>query len=731
MLKKIAFASAGFLLLASPLLVSAQTATDIQARIGALLAQLTQLQEQLASQTGQQPATPSVSPTLTPSSTSGGCAQIITRFLIVGSSGPDVKELQGFLITRGYLASDALSGYFGPLTQAALQSWQAANGIVSSGDPFSTGYGATGPRTRTVLALACTTPVSPSLPSRRPTCPVMPVVDCAPGYYPTSGGTDSNGCGRPTRCVATTPNAEITVNERCTGVTFTSNRRQGDLAADVLDIKKFLNMPVIIDRTEYNFDSSTESYVRAFQRKYGLEASAGVWDAMTRAKANAINAACQLSGLTVSAWLEDPTGRGKESFEYGDQLVIKWSASPVSDVELNGWGMYSESPMSIELRPYGNESAAGLRIVRVKPTTVFPYTYTWNVTREGLYGDTVAPGRYYVYVNVASKQQGGYRTGIAGPILIGATTTVLSSITVVSPNGGGYYSKGEPIQVQWTAQNTPSDNQMLIRLRSTGTNQEYNLTTTLNDGFERVDLSSVPAGAYTLEIKTAVNGQSYVDASDSYFKIVEATPQSCTFNGQTIASGSSVTAYQASSVAAGQTCTSQTRTCQNGSLSGSYTNTSCTVQSGSNVPTTVNAFWTSMYSCVLDRAADTAGLNYWVEQTNSVGSPPTAYRNFYDSAEYRARGTSDTDYVNSLYQCVLFRATDSGPNYWVGQLQGGASRDSVLQNFVNSAEFQGTQGPALRSATGLTIASANTQMLSQLASELNAIIAILNSLKEN
>src|SRR3989344_809895 len=88
MLKKIAFASAGFLLLASPLLVSAQTATDIQARIGALLAQLTQLQEQLASQTGQQPATPSVSPTLTPSSTSGGCAQIITRFLIVGSPVP-------------------------------------------------------------------------------------------------------------------------------------------------------------------------------------------------------------------------------------------------------------------------------------------------------------------------------------------------------------------------------------------------------------------------------------------------------------------------------------------------------------------------------------------------------------------------------------------------------------------------------------------------------------------
>jgi Bacterial Ig domain len=54
-------------------------------------------------------------------------------------------------------------------------------------------------------------------------------------------------------------------------------------------------------------------------------------------------------------------------------------------------------------------------------------------------------------------------------------------------------------------------------------------------------------------------------------------PVSCTFNGQTVASGASVTAYQSSSVPAGSSCTSQTRTCSNGTLSGSYTYSSCTV----------------------------------------------------------------------------------------------------------------------------------------------------------
>src|SRR3990167_6798083 len=147
--------------------------------------------------------------------------------------------------------------------------------------------------------------------------------------------------------------------------------------------------------------------------------------------------------------------------------------------------------------------------------------------------------------------------------------------------------------------------------------------------------------------------------------------------------------------------------------------------------TSASTFWSNMYSCVLGRAADTSGLNYYVGQTGTgIASLLAAYQNFYSSAEYAGRSTSNTDYVNSLYQCVLFRAPDTNANYWVSQLSGGASRDSVLQGFINSAEFQGTQGPALKNAAGFSsIASANTQMLSQLASALNAIIAILNSLK--
>ena len=55
---------------------------------------------------------------------------------------------------------------------------------------------------------------------------------------------------------------------------------------------------------------------------------------------------------------------------------------------------------------------------------------------------------------------------------------------------------------------------------------------------------------------------------------------SCTLPwGGTIANGSSVTAYYAGSVPCGSTCSNQTRTCTNGILSGTYTKQACSVAS--------------------------------------------------------------------------------------------------------------------------------------------------------
>lgn len=71
-----------------------------------------------------------------------------------GTKSESVRELQKFLNQAGFTVSTQGAGapgaetdYFGDLTQSALQKFQAAQGIVTSGDPTSTGYGRLGPKT--------------------------------------------------------------------------------------------------------------------------------------------------------------------------------------------------------------------------------------------------------------------------------------------------------------------------------------------------------------------------------------------------------------------------------------------------------------------------------------------------------------------------------------------------------------------------------------------------------
>jgi hypothetical protein len=75
----------------------------------------------------------------------------LTRNLYRTTKGDDVKILQNFLISQNLLSSDSNTGYFGPLTEKAVQSFQKSQNIVSSGTPLSTGYGNVGPTTRTKI----------------------------------------------------------------------------------------------------------------------------------------------------------------------------------------------------------------------------------------------------------------------------------------------------------------------------------------------------------------------------------------------------------------------------------------------------------------------------------------------------------------------------------------------------------------------------------------------------
>lgn len=64
------------------------------------------------------------------------------RGLVIGATGDDVRWVQELLNVK------PLSGYFGPVTRAAVQKFQVEQGIAKSGN---TGYGVVGPATRAKL----------------------------------------------------------------------------------------------------------------------------------------------------------------------------------------------------------------------------------------------------------------------------------------------------------------------------------------------------------------------------------------------------------------------------------------------------------------------------------------------------------------------------------------------------------------------------------------------------
>lgn len=136
------------LLLTTPSIAFGLTADELYAEIQSILKRIETLKQQV--DTG--------SNVNVPLNTAGVGCVVLASNLRFGSRGDDVTKLQEFLAEMPeYYPERQVTGYYGRLTEAAVQRWQAAQGIISSGSPDSTGWGVIGPRTRAVLA-ACGTP---------------------------------------------------------------------------------------------------------------------------------------------------------------------------------------------------------------------------------------------------------------------------------------------------------------------------------------------------------------------------------------------------------------------------------------------------------------------------------------------------------------------------------------------------------------------------------------------
>ncbi|AZZ37510.1 hypothetical protein CIK05_12135 [Bdellovibrio sp. qaytius] len=116
------------------------------------------------------------------------------------------------------------------------------------------------------------------------------------------------------------------------------------------------------------------------------------------------------------------------------------------------------------------------------------------------------------------------------------------------------------------------------------------------------------------EVRSCSNG--VLSGSNTYGSCSVEAPKSCSFNGSTVANGSSVKAYSSAQVPYGQTCQSENRTCTNGVLSGSNTVASCTVAPK---PPVVVVPPTPPKSCTFNGKTVASGASVQAFKASSVG----------------------------------------------------------------------------------------------------------------
>lgn len=95
------------------------------------------------------------------------------------------------------------------------------------------------------------------------------------------------------------------------------------------------------------------------------------------------------------------------------------------------------------------------------------------------------------------------------------------------------------------------------------------------------------------------------------------------------------------------------------------------------------------YQTVLNRTAEAAGLNDWVDRLNTgINAGADVARGFIFSQECTNRDLSDADYLEVLYTAFFNRQPDAGGYaQWEENLKNGMDRAEVLDGFIYSQEF--------------------------------------------
>lgn len=115
-----------------------------------------------------------------------------------------------------------------------------------------------------------------------------------------------------------------------------------------------------------------------------------------------------------------------------------------------------------------------------------------------------------------------------------------------------------------------------------------------------------------------------------------------------------------------------------------------------NVQDDVDAAIARIYEVALDRSADASGINFWIDQNDPTGATTIALaERFLFSDEFTndngkpVTAMSDAEFLNIIYQKAFERAPETvGLQFWLDQLSQGMSRGEVVVRFAFESEAE-------------------------------------------
>lgn len=498
-------------LLVAPL-AHAQTA-NLQAELNALLAQLAALQAQLNGTTATVPTPPVAMSAAT-------CPQLL-RTLRMGMSGADVSALQTFLASDTTVYPEkTVSGYFGMLTQNAVQRFQGKHGIVSSGSPDSTGFGAAGPATRAAIAALCKGGAQTSVPPIAGGCSLGGISVPAGGsatFYSTTQAPLGSNC------------AAYALVRQCSNGTFSGNAAyqfrscvESEASSCSIDGERVAHGTSFIffsKRTVNSVGENCSQYAQTRTCTNGALSGSNEFRYLS-CKIEKRDS-CTLGGVTVA------DGQSRTFYRYDMATSTNACSSHAqsrtcNDGVFSGTSDYSRASCSagaclLDGVTYAHGSSSTFYLAQSIPLTEQCSSYAQTRTCSN---GTFSGNASYAYRTCAP---------------VAAGSCALDNIVLTSGQSRVFYSA-----------------------------------------------ASAPAGTACTSVaqtRTCLNGALSGSATYSRASCSDVAP--CTLDGVTISHGSSGTFYSTRTVPYGTTCSSRAfvRTCTNGLLSGG-TQTQTTVRTG-------------------------------------------------------------------------------------------------------------------------------------------------------